>query len=115
MNNDLFLTINKPAETNYKIGDGFRPNSDFESINTFQSLNLKLTDRSKLTSEITYLEYLAHQAGGLSDRMFEIDPYQSNRERNWFQVKWLLYNLKYLYEISPDSIFLSILSAPKSS
>ena len=90
---------------NYKIGDGFRPNSDFESINTFQSLNLKLTDRSKLTSEITYLEYLAHQAGGLSDRMFEIDPYQSNRERNWFQVKWLLYNLKYLYEISPDSNF----------
>tara|TARA_B100001248_G_scaffold36008_1_gene23068 strand:- start:504 stop:2918 length:2415 start_codon:yes stop_codon:yes gene_type:complete len=90
---------------NYKIGDGFRPNSDFESINTFQSLNLKLTDRSKLTSEITYLEYLAHQAGGLSDRMFEKEPYQSNRERNWFQVKWLLYNLKYLYEISPDSNF----------
>ena len=90
---------------NYKIGDGFRPNSDFESINTFQSLNFNLSERSKLTTEITYLEYLAHQAGGLSDRMFEIDPYQSNRERNWFEVKWLLYNLKYLYKISPNSNF----------
>ena len=90
---------------NYKIGDGFRPNSDFESINTFQSLNFNLSERSKLNFEITYLEYLAHQAGGLSDRMFEIDPYQSNRERNWFEVKWFLYNLKYLYEISPNSNF----------
>ena len=24
MNNDLFLTINKPAQTNYKIGDGVK-------------------------------------------------------------------------------------------
>ena len=90
---------------NYKIGDGFRNNSDFESINTFQSLNLNLTDKSSLVTEITYLKYLAHQAGGLSDRMFELDPFQSNRERNWFEVDWLLYNLKYNYKISTNSNF----------
>ncbi len=90
---------------NYKIGDGFRDNSDFESINTFQSLNFNLTDKSNLVTEITYLKYLAHQAGGLSDRMFELDPFQSNRERNWFEVDWLLYNLKYNYKISTNSNF----------
>ena len=45
--------------------------------------------------ETTYLTYLAHQAGGLSDKMFNDNPFQSNRERNWFEVEWLLYNLKY--------------------
>jgi len=51
------------------------------------------------------MEYLAHQAGGLSDFMFVNDPFQSNRERNWFEIKWFLYNLKYLLEISEDSSF----------
>ena len=27
--------------------------------------------------------------------MFSDNPFQSNRERNWFEVEWLLYNLKY--------------------
>ena len=90
---------------NYKIGDGFRPNSEFESINTFQNFNYNLSDRSNITAEITYMEYLAHQAGGLSDFMFANDPFQSNRERNWFEIKWFLYNLKYLLQISEDSSF----------
>ena len=90
---------------NYKKGDGFRPNSEFESINTFQNFNYNLNEKSKITGEITYMEYLAHQAGGLSDFMFTNDPFQSNRERNWFEIKWFLYNLKYLLEISEDSSF----------
>ena len=90
---------------NYKIGDGFRPNSEFESINTFQNFNYNLSDKSNITAEITYMKYLAHQAGGLSDFMFANDPFQSNRERNWFEIKWFLYNLKYLLEISKDSSF----------
>ena len=90
---------------NYKIGDGFRPNSEFESINTFQNFNYNLSDKSNITAEITYMEYLAHQAGGLSDFMFANDPFQSNWERNWFEIKWFLYNLKYLLEISEDSSF----------
>ena len=90
---------------NYKKGNGFRPNSEFESINTFQNFNYNLNEKSKITGEITYMEYLAHQAGGLSDFMFANDPFQSNRERNWFEIKWFLYNLKYLLEISEDSSF----------
>jgi len=90
---------------NIKSGDGFRPNSNFESINTFQNFNISLNDNIKITSEITYLKYLAQQAGGLSDKMFIENPYQSIRERNWFEVEWFLYNIKYLHKLSSRSNF----------
>lgn len=88
---------------NYKRGDGFRPNSGFESNNAFLHLGYDLDDENKFTLELTYLDYLAQQAGGLSDQMFEANPFQSNRERNWFKVDWLLYNLKWSHRISNKS------------
>ena len=90
---------------NLKSGEGFRPNSNFESINTFQNFNISINKNIKITSEITYLKYLAQQAGGLSDKMFIENPYQSIRERNWFEVEWFLYNLKYLHKLSDKSNF----------
>ena len=35
--------------------------------------------------------------------MFAVNPFQSNRERNWFKVDWLLYNLKWSHKISNKS------------
>ena len=51
----------------------------------------------------TYLKYLAKQGGGLSDKMFKDDPYQSNRSRNWFGIDWFVYNFKYQQKLSLDS------------
>lgn len=90
---------------NYKKGDGFRDNSNFESKNFYAHLGYKFNDKTKLEGEVTYLRYLAKQAGGLNDDMFEDDPYQSNRERNWFQVDWLLYNLKLSHQFSENTNF----------
>ncbi len=90
---------------NYKKGDGFRPNSNFESKNAFLHLEYKLNDESKLSLELTGLDYLAQQAGGLTDAMFNENPYQSNRKRNWFQVKWFLYNLKWEHKFSDKTNF----------
>ena len=78
---------------NYKNGDGFRPNSNFESLNLFSFLKYKINNKLWVSTEFTYLNYLAQQAGGLSDQMFAEDYLQSNRSRNWFQVNWLLYNM----------------------
>ena len=97
--------LNYYGYINYKKGDGFRINSNFESINTFQFLEYNFNDSTSLSSEITYLNYLAQQAGGLSDQMFKEDPYQSNRSRNWFEVDWLLYNIKYKKEFSDKTNF----------
>ncbi len=90
---------------NYKKGDGFRPNSEFESKNVFAHLGYQFSDKTALSGEITYLRYLAQQAGGLTDTMFNEDPLQSNRTRNWFEVDWLLYNLKFAHKFSERTNF----------
>ncbi len=91
---------------NYKKGNGFRSNSKFNSLNLFLKGEYDINNNAKLSAEITYLKYLAKQPGGLTDRMFDENPYQSNRSRNWFGVNWLLYNIQYKYDFSESSKFL---------
>ena len=79
---------------NGKKGNGFRPNSKFRSTNFFFQAGYDFSNRTSLKGEITYLNYLAQQGGGLSDDMFQQNPFQSNRARNWFNLDWFLYNLK---------------------
>ena len=93
------------AFINYKKGNGFRLNSEFKSLNLFLKSEYEINNNSKISAEITYLKYLAKQAGGLSDLMFDENPYQSNRSRNWFGVDWLLYNILYNYNFSNLSNF----------
>ncbi len=79
---------------NHKTGDGFRENSEYDSDNLYFHLGKKINNTTKISGELSYLTYLAKQAGGLSDFMFESNPLQSNRSRNWFNLDWLLYNFK---------------------
>ena len=76
------------AFVNLKKGDGFRDNSNFNSINLYTYLDYSFSSRLKASFEITYLNYLAQQAGGLTDKMFNENALQSNRERNWFDINW---------------------------
>ena len=80
---------------NYKRGDGFRPNSGFNSRNAYLHLDYKFGEASKVSFEYTYLDYLSQQAGGLTDAQFYSDPFSSNRSRNWFDVDWQLFSLRY--------------------
>ena len=108
--NGLFTSFNSLSGTvgklgyygffNYKRGDGFRPNSGFDSRNAYLHLDYELTENSKLTFEYTYLDYLAQQAGGLTDAQFYTDAFQSNRTRNWFGVDWQLFNLRWDHKLS---------------
>lgn len=90
---------------NHKQGDGFRPNSEFDSNSVYTHLGYKFNKKTKLSGEITYMNYLAQQAGGLTNEMFEKDPFQSNRTRNWFEINWFLYNLKLSHKFSEKSNF----------
>ncbi len=90
---------------NYKKGDGYRLNSNFKSNNTFINFNYKLNNQSILKLDLTYLNYLAQQGGGLSDKMFRENPYQSNRSRNWFGLDWFIYNLKFESDVTEKSKF----------
>ncbi len=74
----------------HKRGDGWRPNAGFELNNAYLSLDFAATDKLRIGAQITSMDYLAQQAGGLTDTEFERNARQSFRTRNWFQVKWNL-------------------------
>ncbi len=83
------------AYVNYKQANGWRPNSEYNNTSTYLHLDYSFNSKSTIAVEHTYLNYLSQQAGGLSDRMFNEDPNQSNRERNWFGINWNLFNLSF--------------------
>ncbi|MCI4670579.1 MAG: TonB-dependent receptor [Bacteroidia bacterium] len=113
----LFTSFNRLSGTvgkfsyagffNYKRGDGFRPNSGFESQNAFIDLHFKPAKNTFIDLEYTYLNYLAQQPGGVTDAQFYRDPTFSNRERNWFSVNWRLTSLR-LEQILNDKSELSL-------
>lgn len=72
----------------YKSGEGWRPNSAFENYNFYTNVNYQISKKTKIGLDITLMDYLAKQPGGISDAMFEENPRQSIRERNWFKVGW---------------------------
>lgn len=90
---------------NYKKGNGFRPNSNFNSINIYAHLEHHFTSKTSLTLETTYLNYLAKQAGGLTDTQFYENPLFSNRSRNWFSINWNLWAVKFKHQFSENSKF----------
>lgn len=91
------------AYIHYKRGDGWRPNSRFESLNAYADIHYQVNSKHMLGFEYTRLQYLAQQPGGLDDNMFEKDPMQSNRTRNWFAVQWNLADFEWDYVMSSRS------------
>ena len=87
----------------YKRGNGWRNNSEFEQYGAFASLNYQASKRLSLAFDFTYMYYLSQQAGGLTDDVFEEDPRSSNRERNWFRVNWNLAALSLEYKVSANT------------
>ena len=90
---------------NFKSGEGFRPHSHFDSRNYFTQLKYQIGPKTSIKGEITLLDYLSQQAGGLSDEMFKEDPFQSNRSRNWFALDWFLYQTVFQHSFSEASNF----------
>ena len=90
---------------NYKQGDGFRPNSKFDSKNYFANLNYQFSKATSLHFDYTHYNYLAQQAGGLTDAMFNENPRQSNRTRNWFAVNWNLFALRFKHQFENNADF----------
>jgi Fe(3+) dicitrate transport protein len=90
---------------NFKKGEGFRPNSEFDSHNAFVHLSWEFNPETRISVEYTFLDYLAQQPGGLTDLQFYKDPTFSNRSRNWFNVNWNLYAIKLEHQFSEKTDF----------
>jgi Fe(3+) dicitrate transport protein len=85
---------------NYKRGDGYRPNSNFNFHNAYASFDVKVSDKFEVNLEFTKMTYLARQAGGLTDKLFQDNPRQSVRSRNWFRVDWNLLAINVTYRFN---------------
>lgn len=88
-----------------KRGNGYRENSQFQQNQLFGNVVYHVTEKLKLTLDLTHMDYLAKQAGGLSDVQYKQDPLQSLRDRNWFTVNWNMVALHVDYEFSKNSVF----------
>jgi Fe(3+) dicitrate transport protein len=89
----------------YKRGDGWRNNSQFDNHTFFGNINYALSERTKVGLDFTQMGYLAQQPGGLTDEMFRQNPRQTNRARNWFQVNWNLLALHFDHQFNSSNEF----------
>lgn len=92
--------VNYYAFYEYKVNDGWRPNSGLKQHTAYAGFTFKVSKKFKIRGEYTFSTYLTQQAGGLTDFQFDDNPRQSNRERNWFQVDWNLFALNADYRIN---------------
>jgi len=90
---------------NYKKGDGYRLNSEFDSKNAYAFVNYELGEDTDVSMEVTYLKYLSKQAGGLTDPLFAENARLSTRDRNWFEVDWKLISAKLTHKFTAKSDF----------
>ncbi|PUZ22455.1 Fe(3+) dicitrate transport protein [Chitinophaga costaii] len=84
----------------HKSGNGWRPNAEFNTNTAYGSLTYKANEKLAVTFQYTFMDYLAHQPGGLTDADFAKDPHQSVRARNWFRVNWNLGAVMLDYKIN---------------
>ena len=74
---------------------GWRENNRFQARNTHAFVEYRFTDATKISAEYTNSNYEMQQPGGLTDALFEANPRQSNRARNWFGVPWNIFSVNF--------------------
>lgn len=87
----------------FKRGDGWRPNSEFDQHTAYASARYAFGEKLSLAADYTLMNYLARQPGGLTDAQFAQNPRQSLRPRNWFKVNWNVASLTADYVFSPTT------------
>lgn len=85
---------------NYKQGESWRPNGNFNVHNAYASLGYQCTEKLSVRAEYTFSKYDSKQPGGLTDAQFENNPRQSLRTRNWFSTNWNILALSLNYKHS---------------
>jgi Fe(3+) dicitrate transport protein len=105
--NQLSGTLNKLSYSTFyqfKTYNGWRDRSKVNNHTAFAGLKYAITPRLSLNAEYTYMNYLAQQAGGLTDDQFNKDASQVIRKRNWFGVNWNLFSVGADYKLNKQSV-----------
>lgn len=78
------------ASYHHRQGDGWRQNGRFEVNHGYAQVQYALTPKLKVGGELTLMNYVNQQPGGLTDAQFAQDARQSSRSRNWFSTPWVV-------------------------
>jgi Fe(3+) dicitrate transport protein len=83
-----FKKIHYYAFIDHRNGDGWRPNSKFFTNTGYSTITYDINRKLAITAEIMMSHIRSQQPGGLTDSLFNINPKQSLRSRNWFDITW---------------------------
>lgn len=87
----------------FREGNGFRPNSNFNSNQSYFRMDWKPFAHGLVTFELTKSIAQAQLAGGISEAQFKSDPWVSYRARNYYYSHWFMPVVKFNY--SPSKLF----------
>ena len=86
----------------YRQADGWRQNSSYAIHNGFLKIAYAYK-RFSISAECSRMSYINQQAGGLTDTLFKTNPDTSLRDRNWFNVPWIVPSVKLNFRIDSSS------------
>ncbi|MCB9195537.1 MAG: TonB-dependent receptor [Flavobacteriales bacterium] len=92
---------------NHKAGNEWRPNSNYEVFTGGINISYYISENTLFGLELTKMNYLAQQSGGLTDYEFNTNPQQSKRDRNWFFVDWNLWSASIKHTFNSKNILTS--------
>ncbi len=72
------------AYANRRVSDGYRDNSETSFNGESVVLKYVASKQVQLTAEFSHSKYLIHLAGQLTDSMFQENPRQATRSRNYY-------------------------------
>ena len=90
------------ASHQFREGNGFRPNSNFNSNQSYIRIDWKPFAHGLISFELTRSNAMAQLSGGLSEAQFIADPQFSNRSRNYFSSHWLMPVAKLFFNRNPN-------------
>jgi Fe(3+) dicitrate transport protein len=87
----------------HRSADGWRKNSQYKTTTGHLSISYAFSEKLNATLEYTHMDFLSQQPGGLTDAMFEANPQQSVRARNWLSTPWNSTALNIDYSINSST------------
>jgi Fe(3+) dicitrate transport protein len=89
----------------HRNGDGYRDNSRFYTDAGFGTVTYSFSPKISLTAEVMHSHIRSQQAGGLTDKQFDLNTQQSFRSRNWFDITWTNPALIFNYQINNHTLW----------
>ena len=93
------------ASFNYRTSNSWRVNNDYSTWNGYLYLGYAVTKKLNIQLELTHMDQLVHQPGGLTDSMFTYNAQQSVRARNWFKLLWTIPAVTIDYKLNENHSF----------